>query len=460
MGDRKGEESPFISSKKPVTLNPSWESQMQPDPNINGKGSVSMMSKIGASLQQPPLDKYKIVFLIFMLHGLGTLMPWNMFITAKSYFEDFKLNNTIKTETKYSENFMQNMGFAAQIPNVLFNWINIFINLGGDLTSRIVYTILLEIVILIVTVVLAMLDSYEWPGIFFWTTMCTVVIINMCNGIYQSTIYGLVASLPPKYTGAVVLGSNISGCFCTIMSILCSEFFESPRTSAIYYFVTAILVLLLCFDTYFALPLNKFFRHYEMLSKQNDKNSSASKTPLKVPYWQIFKKASPQLFNIFFTFFVTLAVFPAVHSDIKRSDDFILGEKYFTLVTCFLTFNVFAMLGSLVTSWIQWPKPKFLVVPVVLRVAFIPLMILCNYNPNGHKRTLPVLISNEWVYWIIAIIMSFSSGYLSSLGMMYAPQTVNTKYQITAGMFAAAFLVSGIFAGVLFSYLCPLFLTL
>ncbi|KAH8376954.1 hypothetical protein KR093_002346 [Drosophila rubida] len=459
MGDRKGEESPFISSKKPVTLNPSWESQMQPD--TNGKGSGSMMMRIAATLQTP-VDKYKIVFFIFILHGLGTLMPWNMFITAKSYFEEFKLseNNTIKTEINYRGNFMQNMGFASQIPNVLFNWINIFINFGGDLTSRIVYSILMEIVILIITVVLAMLDSYEWPGIFFFATMSSIVLINMCNGIYQSTIYGLVAALPPKYTGAVVLGSNISGCFATLMSILCASFFESQRTSAIYYFVTAILVLLLCFDTYFALPLNKFFRHYEMLSRQNEKGSSGSKAPLKVPYWQIFKKASPQLFNVFFTFFVTLSVFPAVHSDIKGSEDFIFGSKYFTLVTCFLTFNVFAMLGSLTTSWIQWPKPKFLVVPVVLRAVFIPLLIFCNYAPSNIVRTLPVLITNEWLYWIIAIIMSFSSGYLSSLGMMYAPQTVNAKYQITAGMFAAAVLVSGIFAGVLFSYLCPLIIQL
>ncbi|KAL7741857.1 hypothetical protein ACLKA6_012074 [Drosophila palustris] len=454
MGDRKSEESPFISSKKPVTLNPSWESQLQSD--TNGKGSGSVMSKIVASLQ-PPVDKYKLVFFIFVLHGLGTLMPWNMFITAKSYFEDFKLgeNYTVKTETNYRGNFMQNMGFASQIPNVLFNWINIFMNFGGDLTTRIVYSILIEIAILIITVVLAMLDSSEWPGVFFWATMSSIVLINMCNGIYQSTIYGLVAALPPKYTGAVVLGSNVSGCFATIMSMLCATFFSSMRTSAIYYFVTAILVLLFCFDTYFALPLNKFFRHYEMISKQSEK-SSGSKTQLNVPYWQIFKKASPQLFNVFFTFFVTLSVFPAVHSDIKRSDDFIIGEKYFTLITCFLTFNVFAMLGSLTTSWVQWPKPKYLVVPVVLRVVFIPLLIFCNYAPKDIVRTLPVFITNEWLYWIIAIIMSFSSGYLSSLGMMYAPQTVNAKYQITAGMFAAAMLVSGIFAGVMFSYLSPL----
>lgn len=32
----------------------------------------------------PPNDKLMLVFLTLMIHGVGTLMPWNMFITAKS----------------------------------------------------------------------------------------------------------------------------------------------------------------------------------------------------------------------------------------------------------------------------------------------------------------------------------------------------------------------------------------
>lgn len=78
----------------------------------------------------------------------------------------------------------------------------------------------------------------------------------MAGGIYQNTVYGMVAKLPFKYTGAVVLGSNISGTFASIIAILSSQFASSVRTAAIYYFITAMFVLLLCFDTYFALPLN------------------------------------------------------------------------------------------------------------------------------------------------------------------------------------------------------------
>ncbi|KAH8260087.1 equilibrative nucleoside transporter 1 [Drosophila bipectinata] len=450
MAESKSEKSPFIGKQAgpaPVTLNPSWESKLPP---LESKPTAST-GILGLPI---PKDKYKIVFFIFLLHGLGTLLPWNMFITAKSYFEDFKLGNGTVSDVNYKTNFMQNLGFASQIPNVLFNWLNIFVSFGGDLTSRIVYSIIVELIILLVTIVLAMVDSSEWPGVFFWSTMVCVVLINICNGIYQNTIYGIAATLPIKYTGAVVLGSNICGCFTSVL-IMVYQTFDSKRTQAIYYFVTAILVLLLCFDTYFALPLNKFFRHYESLSHDSEKKTE-SRQQLNVPYWQIFKKASPQLLNIYLTFFVTLGVFPAVQSNIHRSDpDFIIDSDRFVLVTCFLTFNVFAMLGSLTTSWVQWPKPRFLWLPVVLRLAFLPLFIMCNYVPPDKTRTLAVFIDNDWIFWGMGILMAYSSGYLSSLGMMYAPQSVAAKYQTTAGMFAAAMLITGIFSGIMFSYLPP-----
>lgn len=409
----------------------------------------------------PPSDKMMLVFLTVMIHGVGTLMPWNMFITAKSYFVDYKLSqNYTGVESEYGTHFLAYIGFAAQIPNLLFNWLNIFINLGGNLTKRIVYSLLIEVIIFVITVILAMIDSSAWPGAFFWITLITVVILNMAGGIYQNTVYGMVAKLPFKYTGAVVLGSNISGAFTSIIEILSSEFASSKRTAAIYYFITAMFVLLLCFDTYFALPLNKFYRYHEMLKEKDaeSRKKAGHNVNARPPYWQIFKQAFPQLFNVFFVFFITLSIFPVVHSDIKpSSSDFVIKDKHFVSVTCYLTFNVFAMLGSLTTSWVSWPKPKYLVWPVILRAAFLPLFLFCNYRPLSVDRALPIYIDNDWVYWGFAILMAYSSGYLSSLGMMYAPQTVESRYAVTAGMFAAAMLITGIFSGILFSMLCPKF---
>lgn len=40
------------------------------------------------------------------------------------------------------------------------------------------WSILAMVVIFIMTIVLAMVDSSNWPGAFFWITMITVVALN------------------------------------------------------------------------------------------------------------------------------------------------------------------------------------------------------------------------------------------------------------------------------------------
>ncbi|XP_034952144.1 equilibrative nucleoside transporter 1 [Chelonus insularis] len=460
----KNANSTKIVVREPVRLSPGWEGTDKPDDELNFKELT--MDQVNLELN-PPKDRLNLVFFIMLLHGIGALMPWNMFITAKNYFANYKFSsNYTGIETSYGANYVSSVSFAAQIPNLIFNWLNIFMTLGGELTTRIVWGIFMQVLIFVETVILAMIDTSAWPGIFFWITMISVVILNTSNGIYQNSVFGMAAKLPEKYTGAVILGSNISGTFTAVINLLADLITPEERRAAIYYFITALFVLLACFDTYFALPINRFYRYHEYLhNKEKRKNDSdvKSKTRGTPPYWKIFKQCSPQLFNIFFIFFVTLSLFPSVQSDIKSSDPSFIEtiytgketEKIYTDIMCFVLFNVTAMIGSFITSFIQWPKKQWLVVPVVLRVLYIPLFLLCNYKPRLVARTLPIYVNNDWIYLGIAATMGLSSGYLSSLGMMYCPTMVDSRHASTAGMFAAAFLITGIFVGILFAMVMP-----
>jgi len=59
---------------------------------------------------------------------------------------------------------------------------------------------------------------------------------------------------------------------------------------------------------------------------------------------------------------------------------------------------------------------------VVLRVVLIPLFLVCNYQPIGVTRVMPVLIENDYVFWALGAILGLSSGYYSSVAMMYTPR--------------------------------------
>lgn len=209
-------------------------------------------------------------------------------------------------------------------------------------------------------------------------------------------------------------------------------------------------------DTFYALPVNKFYRYYELKFIKGKKEMSQNSLSKKIPYWYIFKKAFPQLFNVFLTMFNTIVVFPTVLVFIKPSDPkFFVPERFYTGILCFLTFNLFALIGSMTASFCSWPKPKFLIIPVLLRLIFIPLFLFCNYKPLKVERTLPVWIYNDWGFWALNVFFAFGSGYLSSVGMMYVPKTIEEMYSNVAGMYGGACLVTGIFVGVMFSFLAP-----
>ena len=124
-------------------------------------------------------------------------------------------------------------------------------------------------------------------------------------------------------------------------------------------------------------------------------------------------------------------------------------EKYYTPITCFLTFNLCAVLGNLIPSiirfviilkkrnqfsknyklrntffpWFQ-PSPRWLVIPVMLRALFLPFFLLCNYKPAGVERLWPALMHWDYAYWAASGLFGLTGGYFSSLSMMYCPRYV------------------------------------
>ena len=66
--------------------------------------------------------------------------------------------------------------------------------------------------------------------------------------------------------------------------------------------------------------------------------------------------------------------------------------------------------------------PRWVWLPIVLRVLFIPFFCFCNFKPD--MRQLPVFINNDYVYITGGMLMAVTNGYLSSLSMMYVPRWV------------------------------------
>jgi len=74
--------------------------------------------------------------------------------------------------------------------------------------------------------------------------------------------------------------------------------------------------------------------------------------------------------------------------------------------------NVFILLQPQNKSWV-------VALLSVLRIAFIPLLLLCNAQPRHH---LPVLMKSDLYYILIIVFFGLSNGYLANIALICVPK--------------------------------------
>ncbi|KAK3751849.1 hypothetical protein QZH41_009669 [Actinostola sp. cb2023] len=443
--------------------------------------------------EQPAIDRFKSVYWIMVLMGVGTLLPWNMFITAHSYF-----TRKLQKEETLVHDFENWFSIAAMVPNVLMFFLNTLFKHKVPLNVRMLVSLILMTVLFVLTTALVKIDTYEWTQRFFYITIGTVIVVNMATAVFQGGLFGLTGMMPFKYTGAVMTGQGIGGTFAAIANIVAIWGGKDPISSGFGYFLSAVVLLFICLICYILLPTIKFARHYlgerqrqeldvtgiqgqqtkrlanwDLERKKGKFHSSLSldasdKTYLGAeleskevqykkketpPFFKIFKKIAPVGLSVAFVFFVTLAAFPALTSrvkSLKKDEKSKWTTIYFVPVTCFLLFNVGDFVGRLAASLVQFPRSGSKLLPILcfLRVVFLPLFFFCNAQP----RTVPVFFDNDAYYITFMALFGVSNGYLGSLCMMYGPGLVEPKDAETAGTMMAFLLITGLGLGAAFSF--------
>ncbi|XP_074653286.1 equilibrative nucleoside transporter 3-like isoform X2 [Tubulanus polymorphus] len=398
-------------------------------------------------------DRCGLVFFIFLFQGIGVMLPWHLFMTSKSYFTEYKMAKAGNAD--YRLNFLSYIGIASQVPNMAWNGMNLFCqrNSRSGSTTRIVISLLVLVSLFVMTTIFAVVDSYEWPEIFFAVTIMTVVLVNAMSGIYINSIYGLAAMFPKHYVNATMTGANVSGLVMSLL-LLVTKFSDTDRSSAIYFFIAGTLVLLVALDTMLALPFSRYFRL--IVSESATANTFAQHESL--PYGKTFKKIWVQLVDVWAHRFITMCVYPAMVVDVKRfNEDFFVPEYLYEDIMCYMLSNIAAVVGNLCCYLFHKPSTKYTIIPLALRALGIVLLVLCNYRPD--TRSFPVLIKSDWAFMIVVIVMGLTNGYYSGLTMMYAKTAAGSdaRMQRTAGMMAGFVQSIGFFMGHQFTLLITYF---
>lgn len=440
--------------------------------------------------EDAPADRGFLVAIIFFILGLGTLLPWNFFMTASMYFNK-RLNTSESgnaTITSGKEYYFDNwMTLLSQLPLLLFTLLNSILYQRISEKMRIGGSLVFIFLLFFLTAVLVKIPMEE--DRFFSVTMATIWFINSFGAVLQGSLFGLVGLLPQKYSAVFMSGQGLAGTFAALAMIFAIASEAERDSAALGYFITPCVGTLITLLSYMMLPKLEFAKFYlenkgksyeletsrELLPAEDVEVSEKTSEPLngsvanrspsngitsvseedsgkqafiklspentstqKSSVIQVFKKIWVMAFCVTFVFIVTLSVFPAVTVDVKTA----YGgkwEQYFIPVFCFLCFNLFDWAGRTVTSVFKWPRKDSRLFPVLVacRVIFVPLLMMCNVQ---HRKNLPVLFSNDFIFVFIMLLFSVSSGYFVCLSMTYAPQLVEPKDAETAGALMTFFL--------------------
>ncbi|KAJ8002237.1 hypothetical protein DPEC_G00177810 [Dallia pectoralis] len=430
-----------------------------------------------------PKDTYNGVWLIFFVLGLGTLLPWNFFMTATMYFTSrlrepmqmgtFSANLTDTGEEHHRSlleaKFNNVMTLCAMLPLLAFTCLNSVLHQRIPQKLRVMGSLTIILVVFLLTAILVKIAMAPLP--FFAVTMIKIIIINSFGAVLQGSLFGMAGLLPTKYTTPIMSGQGLAGTFAAFAMICAIASGSETNDAAFGYFITACAVIILAIMSYVALPKLKFYQYYEsqsqnsvsdekkldLLKKDHDAETEAvfnqEDEKQRVSMLNIFKKIWVLSLSVCFAFTITIGIFPAVTVDVKSTiTDRGAWEKYYIPVCCFLLFNISDWAGRSLTAVCLWPGKDSNLVPILMvaRVIFVPLFMLCNVQP---RLNLPVYFNHDAWFIVFMIFFAFSNGYLASLCMCFGPKKVAPHEAETAGAIMAFFLSLGLALGASLSFL-------
>ncbi|KAJ7987408.1 hypothetical protein DPEC_G00326180 [Dallia pectoralis] len=432
-----------------------------------------------------PEDSFCMVYMIFFLLGIGSLLPWNFFITAKHYWI-YKLNNNNTASAGHGEEpgtdlsvyFESYLAIASTVPSVLCLVLNYLLVNRVSAAVRILSSLVIILAVFIVTTVMVKVDTSGCLEEFFFGTLASVALVSGASNFFSGSVFGISGHFPMRISQALISGQAMGGTLSAVASIVDLAAAEDATDSALAYFLTADVFIILCIVMYLLLPKLAYSRHYILAVEDGSVGCASTRvalpetcsdadrqevapvstaSPMSVPPIKpILQKTWKLGFCVFYVFFISIMVFPAISSGIQsvnRDTGSPWTNTYFTPLTSFFLYNVADFCGRQTTAWLQVPGPTSRILPVlvVCRTVLVPLFMFCNFQPRDHIHT--VFFSQDLFPIFFICLLGLTNGYLGTLPMIYGPKVVHRDLAEPAGVLMSFFLSLGLALGSAFSVL-------
>ncbi|GAA6213954.1 equilibrative nucleoside transporter 3 [Lates japonicus] len=440
--------------------------------NEDQSPSTSLLPKhssVPLAVRYSPEDSYCLVYIIFFLMGIGSLLPWNFFITAKHYWL-YKLSNNTHhggsedQRSDLSDYFESYLAIASTVPSVLCLILNYVLVNRLSSNFRILSSLFVILLVFVVTTVLVKVDMSEYRVDFFVGTLASVAVVSGASNLFSGSVFGISGHFPMRISQALISGQAMGGTLSAVASLVDLAVAKDVTDSALAYFLTADVFILLCITSYLLLPKLAYSRHYMLAATctstgglSEGGGAAGTESRVSVPPLQpILRKTWVLGLSVFYVFCISIMVFPAVSSGIQsvhKDSGSPWTNTYFVPLTSFFLYNVADFCGRQATAWLQVPGPTSRVLPILVlcRSFMVPLFMFCNYQPRDHLHT--VLFTHDVYPVVFNCLLGLSNGYLGTLPMIYGPKVVPRELAEATGVVMSFFLTLGLAVGSAFSVL-------
>ncbi|ALC38510.1 Ent1 [Drosophila busckii] len=417
-------------------------------------------------ISNAPTAGYALTYCVFYLLGIGTMTPWNFFVTAEDYWK-YKFRNTTLNASSFDEgeltpmqkSFSCDLTLTATISGTTFLLLNAVYGQHVSLRSKMLVTLITILVLFGITTGFVEINTDTWQEQFFLITLITVVILNISAATMSGALYGVAGLFPSEYMTAVVSGQALGGIITALAFILVLAFDAGPSATAFVFFIMGALLIFFCIVCYLTMARQPFFKYYleggdkykvisALPSHSRQEAAADTGVALEPILREVMGKIYLHAICLGILFATTLSVYPSItllmQSEYSGSHT-AWTDVYYLPVVNYLFFNCGDYFGRLLAGYLERPRnSQTTLLWTVARIIFVPMLLMSN---TSEHQFMPTLIKHDYTFMALIIMFALSNGYLCNILLIMAPKAVKQHEKELASSIMAASLSCGMALG-------------
>ncbi len=170
-------------------------------------------SRLSDNLSSANLPGKNSAYIIFFILGIGSLLPWNAFITSSTYYQ------TRFCGTAYENSFESFFSMLYTAAGPIGLCISILFQDHLPIRTLVLYPLIIYFGVFIIITIMVLITSLD-ADVLFGITLIGIGGCGICAALMSGGLFGLAGLLPVFYTGAIMNGQGVAGLSVSAVSLL------------------------------------------------------------------------------------------------------------------------------------------------------------------------------------------------------------------------------------------------